>query len=199
MSKFNFNLSEIDINELTIENIGSWPAPVKVIASLVLMLLVVYGSYTLMISDLTDEIDRAVAKESDLKGTYRVKYATAVNLDTYKAQMREMEDKFSLLLKKLPTTHETAGLLDDVSYVGQTSGLTFVKIQWLPEIEKEFYTELPIEIEVLGGYHEFGEFVSKVAALPRIVSLHDFTITTDKDEKLQFKVIAKTYRYKGQS
>jgi type IV pilus assembly protein PilO len=80
--------------------------------------------------------------------------------------------------------------------VGTTSGLTFIQINWLPELENEFYTELPIQIEVLGDYHEFGQFVSKVAELPRIVTLHDFTITEAEDKKLRLNVIAKTYRYK---
>jgi type IV pilus assembly protein PilO len=111
--------------------------------------------------------------------------------------MVEMEEKFSLLLKRLPTSNETPGLLDDLSYVGTTSGLTFLKIGWLPEVEKEFYTELPIKIEVIGSYHEFGDFVGKVAQLPRIVSLHDFSITSSDSGKLTFSVVAKTYRYEG--
>ena len=96
----------------------------------------------------------------------------------------------------MPTTHETPGLLDDITYVGTTSGLTFIRINWEPEIEKEFYTELPIKIDVVGDYHQFGSFVSEVAKLPRIVSLHDFAIQTEKDERLRFNVVAKTYRYK---
>ncbi|MGO2167264.1 type 4a pilus biogenesis protein PilO, partial [Pseudoalteromonas sp.] len=126
---------------------------------------------------------------------YQVKYAVAINLDIYRQQMVEMEEKFSQLLKRLPTSNETPGLLDDLSYVGTTSGLTFLKIGWLPEIKKEFYTELPIKIEVVGTYHEFGDFVDKVAQLPRIVSLHDFSINTSGDSELTFSVVAKTYRY----
>ena len=88
-------------------------------------------------------------------------------------------------------------MLDDITYAGTSTGLTFVKINWMPEIEKEeFYTELPIKIDVVGDYHQFGNFVSEVAKLPRIVSLHDFSVTMDKDERLIFNVVAKTYRYK---
>ena len=126
-----------------------------------------------------------------------MKYSLASNLEIYRQQMVEMEEKFSLLLKRLPTSNETPGLLDDLSYVGTTSGLTFLKIGWLPEVEKEFYTELPIKIEVIGSYHEFGDFVGKVAQLPRIVSLHDFSITSSDSGKLTFSVVAKTYRYEG--
>ena len=159
--------------------------------------IVLYFSYSLLVSDEIANYHSSVAKETELRNTYKAKYAVASNLDLYRQQMIEMEDKFSQLLKRLPTSNETPGLLDDLSYVGTTSGLTFLKIGWLPEIEKEFYTELPIKIEVVGSYHEFGEFVGKVAQLPRIVSLHDFTIQTLDDGELTFSVVAKTYRYEG--
>ena len=109
--------------------------------------------------------------------------------------MQDMEAQFSQLLQRLPTSNETPGLLDDLTYVGTSSGLTFLKIGWMPEVKKEFYTELPINLEVVGTYHEFGEFVGKVAQLPRIVSLHDFRIERANDRNLVFSVIAKTYRY----
>ena len=168
-------LNEIDWNEIELENIGQWPAVVKVICCLFVAGLVLFFSYSLLVSDEIDSYDNAVAKEADLRMAYRAKYAVASKLDIYRQQMVDMEDKFSQLLKRLPTSNEIPGLLDDLSYVGTTSGLTFLKIGWLPEIKKEFYTELPIKIEVVGTYHEFGEFVGKVAQLPRIVSLHDFT------------------------
>ncbi|CAM3778066.1 type IV pilus inner membrane component PilO [Rheinheimera salexigens] len=192
----NFNLSDIDVNDLDIENMGSWPVAVKVIFAFILAVLVCTLSYFLMIDSQIDELAVAENKETELRQVFRTKYASAVNLEAYKLQMVEMEKSFSSLLKQLPTTHETPGLLDDVTYVGTTSGLTFIRINWEPEIEKEFYTELPIKIEVIGDYHQFGNFVSEVAKLPRIVSLHDFTIQTEKDERLRFNVVAKTYRYK---
>ena len=149
-----------------------------------------------MVDDQITQLEMSEAKEQELRQVYRVKYASAVNLELYKAQMVEMEQTFSYLLKQLPATHETPGLLDDITYAGTSTGLTFVKINWLPEIEKDFYTELPIKIDVVGDYHQFGNFVSEVAKLPRIVSLHDFSIQTEKDERLRFNVVAKTYRYK---
>jgi len=169
-------LSEIDWNEIELDNIGDWPIAVKAICCTFIAALVLFFSYSLLVSDEIDSYHSAVAKEIELRTTYRTKYAVASKLDIYRQQMIEMEDKFSQLLKRLPTSNETPGLLDDLSYVGTTSGLTFLKIGWLPEVEKEFYTELPIKIEVIGTYHEFGEFVGKVAQLPRIVSLHDFSI-----------------------
>lgn len=192
----NLNLSDIDINDLDVENMGSWPAPVKIIFAIILAALVCALSYFIFIDSQIDELAAAEKKEVELRQVFRTKYASAVNLDLYKQQMVDMERTFSSLLKQLPTTHETPGLLDDVTYVGTTSGLTFIRINWEPEIEKEFYTELPIKIEVIGDYHQFGNFVSEVAKLPRIVSLHDFSIQTEKDERLRFNVVAKTYRYK---
>ncbi|MEQ3442652.1 type 4a pilus biogenesis protein PilO [Pseudoalteromonas sp. BZP1] len=190
-------LTEIDWNEIELENMGDWPIAVKAICCAFVAALVLYFSYSLLVSDEIASYHSAVAKETELRQTYKAKYAIASNLEIYRQQMVEMEDKFSQLLKRLPTSNETPGLLDDLSYVGTTSGLTFLKIGWLPEVEKEFYTELPIKIEVVGTYHEFGEFVGKVAQLPRIVSLHDFTIQTLGNGELTFSVVAKTYRYEG--
>lgn len=192
----NFNaLSEIDWNEIELENIGEWPLIVKAICCSFVAAIVLFFSYTLLVSYEIESYQSAVAKEHELRTTYRAKYAVASKLDIYREQMITMEDEFSQLLKRLPTSNETPGLLDDLSYVGTTSGLTFLKIGWLPEVKKEFYTELPIKIEVVGTYHEFGDFVGKVAKLPRIVSLHDFSILSSGNKQLTFSVIAKTYRY----
>jgi len=190
-------LTDIDWNEIELENMGDWPIAVKALCCAFVAALVLYFSYSLLVSDEIASYHSAVAKETELRQTYKAKYAIASNLEIYRQQMVEMEDKFSQLLKRLPTSNETPGLFDDLSYVGTTSGLTFLKIGWLPEVEKEFYTELPIKIEVVGTYHEFGEFVGKVAQLPRIVSLHDFTIQTLGNNELTFSVVAKTYRYEG--
>ena len=194
----NLNLksfTEIDWNEIELDNIGEWPVIVKTMCATIIARLVLFFRYSLFVSAEIDSYHNAVAKEIELRTTYRTKYAVASKLDIYREQMIEMEDKFSQLLKRLPTSNETPGLLDDLSYVGTTSGLTFLKIGWLPEVEKEFYTELPIKIEVVGTYHEFGEFVGKVAQLPRIVSLHDFSILSSGEKQLTFSVVAKTYRY----
>lgn len=191
------SLTDIDWNEIELDNIGDWPVLVKAISCALIASIVLYFSYSLLVSDEIDSYHNAVAKEIELRTTYRTKYAVASKLDIYREQMVEMENKFSQLLKRLPTSNETPGLLDDLSYVGTTSGLTFLKIGWLPEVKKEFYTELPIKIEVVGSYHEFGEFVGKVAKLPRIVSLHDFSILSSGEKQLTFSVVAKTYRYEG--
>jgi type IV pilus assembly protein PilO len=190
----NFNLE--DLNDLDMSDMGSWPIAAKGLVVAILVLLIGTLTFFLLVDDQITQLETSEAKEQELRQVYRVKYAAAVNLELYKAQMVEMEQTFSYLLKQLPATHETPGLLDDITYAGTSTGLTFVKINWLPEIEKDFYTELPIKIDVVGDYHQFGNFVSEVAKLPRIVSLHDFSVTTDKDERLVFNVVAKTYRYK---
>lgn len=190
----NFDLDEL--NNLDMSDMGSWPVAGKVIVVAVLSILIATLTFFLLVDDKITQLEISEAKEQELRQVYRVKYASAVNLELYKKQMIEMEQTFSYLLKQLPATHETPGLLDDITYAGTSTGLTFVKINWLPEIEKDFYTELPIKIDVVGDYHQFGNFVSEVAKLPRIVSLHDFSVTTDKDERLVFNVVAKTYRYK---
>ena len=185
-----------DLNNLDLNDIGNWPAAAKSLVVVVFALLIAYLGYSFFVKDTIEQLERAEQQEQELRQTYRVRYAQAVNLELYKKQMAEMEQTFSYLLKQLPATHETPGLLDDITYAGTSSGLTFVKINWMPEIEKEFYTELPIKIDVVGDYHQFGNFVSEVAKLPRIVSLHDFNVSMDTEERLVFNVVAKTYRYK---
>lgn len=189
-----FNIE--DLNNLDLNDIGNWPAAAKSLVVVVFALLIAYLGYSFFVKDTIEQLERAELQEQELRQTYRVRYAQAVNLELYKKQMVEMEQTFSYLLKQLPATHETPGLLDDITYAGTSSGLTFVKINWMPEIEKEFYTELPIKIDVVGDYHQFGNFVSEVAKLPRIVSLHDFNVSMDTEERLVFNVVAKTYRYK---
>lgn len=190
----NFNLD--DLNDLDLAEIASWPNSAKTVLVLFFALVVAGVSYMLMVSDQITALEKEQEREQELRQIYRGKYAAAVNLELYKQQMVEMEQTFSSLLKQLPATHETPGLLDDITFAGTSSGLTFVRINWMPEIEKDFYTELPIRIDVVGDYHQFGNFVSEVAKLPRIVSLHDFSVTTDQDNRLVFNVVAKTYRYK---
>jgi type IV pilus assembly protein PilO len=112
--------------------------------------------------------------------------------------MVEAESMFANQLKSLPESHETPGLLDDITFVGTTTGLDFVKLNWQPEIEQEIYIELPIDIEVVGTYHDFGKFVSQIAGLPRIVTLHNFDINlkSASSGELKLKLQAKTYRYR---
>lgn len=192
----NINLSDIDLSEIDFNNMGAWPRAGKVGLALLVALCVMLLSYFFLIDDQVTQLEAAEQKELELRLDYQSKYAKAVNLELYQQQMQQMEKTFSVLLKQLPATHETPGMLDDITFAGTSVGLSFVRINWMPEIEKEFYTELPIQIEVTGDYHQIGNFVSEIAKLPRIVSLHDFLIQTREEGDQSFSVIAKTYRYK---
>jgi type IV pilus assembly protein PilO len=190
------NLTDIDVSEIDFNNMGAWPRAGKIALALLVALVVMVLSYFFLIDAQVTNLEVAQQKELELRVDYQNKYVKAINLELYQQQMQEMEKTFSTLLKQLPATHETPGMLDDITFAGTSVGLTFVRINWMPEIEKEFYTELPIQIEVIGDYHQIGNFVSEIAKLPRIVSLHDFVIQSREEGNQSFNVIAKTYRYK---
>ncbi|RDV26700.1 pilus assembly protein PilP [Alteromonas aestuariivivens] len=182
-----------ELNELDFEQIVIWPHEVKIVVAAFVAIVVGALSYYFLISPKLPVLEAAQVKEAELKNKFEAKYRIAVNLDAYKEQLARIEEDFSSMLRSLPTSNETPGLLDDITFVGTTSGLNFKLLNWQQEIPKEFYTELPIQIEVSGGYHNFGEFVSKVADLPRIVTLHNFDIT-DHQGTLRLQLQAKTYR-----
>jgi len=196
----NFDLSEFteQFNDLELDNIAQWPKAAKIVLSIFLVILVLGLGYTLMISDQIKKLERVTAEEITLKQQYQAKYHISANLELFEQQMIEAEAMFANQLKSLPESHETPGLIDDITFVGTTTGLDFVKLNWQPEIEQEIYIELPIDIEVLGSYHEFGQFVSRIAGLPRIVTLHNFDINLQQQASgdLRLKLQAKTYRYR---
>ncbi|MDE1461769.1 type 4a pilus biogenesis protein PilO [Spartinivicinus poritis] len=189
------------LNELDPENIGSWPAFAKAFVVVILFVAAVGAGYYFHLSDLKKRYDRVQGEESTLKEQFRHKAFQAANLDAYKAQMVEMEKTFGALVKQLPSDTEVPGLLEDISRAGLGSGLYFNAIQLQPEKAQEFYIELPINISVRGNYHDLGNFVSSVASLPRIVTLHDFSIkpSADNAEILNMEIVAKTYRYHDKS
>lgn len=186
------------LNNLDPENIGSWPLPVKILIWVIAGGIAGFLVFHLMLSDALANLDRVKAQETELMKTYESKAFQAANLDAYKEQMQEMEATFGVLLKQLPKDAEVPGLLEDISHTGLAAGLTFNSITLAPELSKEFYIELPIDIEVKGGFHAFGAFVSGVSALPRIVTLHDYEIAPPQgqSQELVMKIRAKTYRYK---
>jgi type IV pilus assembly protein PilO len=185
-------------NGLEADNIGQWPKAAKIVLAVFLAIMVMALGYMALVSDKITSLSRAATEEVSLKQQYQAKYHVAANLELFQQQMKDAENLFAKQLKSLPESHETPGLLDDITFVGTTSGLNFVKLNWQPEITKEIYIELPIDIEVVGTYHDFGNFVSKIAGLPRIVTLHDFDINISKmgEEQLSLKLQAKTYRYR---
>lgn len=182
---------------LELENIGQWPPAAKLILTMFLAAMVIFLGYMGLVSSKIDQLNAVQAEEVTLKQSYQTKYHVAVNLELFRAQMVEAENIFAMQLRSLPNSHETPGLLDDITFIGTTSGLEFVKLEWQPEISKEIYIELPIDIEVNGSYHSFGSFVSKIAGLPRIVTLHNFKIDIieTSNDVLNLKLEAKTYRY----
>jgi type IV pilus assembly protein PilO len=122
----------------------------------------------------------------------------AANLEAYKRQMLEMEESFGALVSQLPSDTEVPGLLEDITNKGEQNGLAISKIDLLPEVPQEFYIELPISIVAVGSYHDLGAFISGMAGLPRIVTLHDFNIASSgsNTNQLEMNIVAKTYRYR---
>lgn len=192
------SLRKIDLADLDLNNAGSWPAPVKAIAGLLLLVAVLVGGYKFHLEDIEMQLDQQRAEELALREQFSTKAFQAANLEAYKEQMKEMEESFGALLRQLPSDTEVPGLLEDITRTGLASGLEFSEIKLLPEVQQQFYIELPIEIVVEGGYHDLATFVSGVSSLPRIVTLHDFEVepvSDDEPSRLRMSVLAKTYRY----
>ncbi|HWP94273.1 MAG TPA: type 4a pilus biogenesis protein PilO [Gammaproteobacteria bacterium] len=207
------DLKNLDLAALDFENIGSWPLPARG-ALLALVFLAVLGiGYYVQIGGLREELARAEKEEKTLREEFSTKQARAASLDAYKAQLEEMQRSFGAMLRQLPGKTEVENLLVDISQAALASGLETELFQPQGEQPKEFYAELPIKMRLSGGYHEFGAFASNVAALPRIVTLHDITIAPSKTAAtargagaggappvgtgtdLVMDVTAKTYRY----
>ncbi|WP_320819620.1 type 4a pilus biogenesis protein PilO [Thalassolituus sp.] len=198
---FMAKLNEIqldDINNIDWNNTGSWPLLGKIALSVVLFSAVCAGMYFLMVQEDTLALDREQKKELALKKDFESKAFRVANLAEYKAQMTEMEFSFGSLLKQLPRDTEVPGLIDDISAAALNAGLQLNAIDPQKMQKTEFYNELPIDIEVVGDYHEMGAFVSGVASLPRIVTLHDFSVERKNNSSdLSMKILAKTYQYGG--
>ncbi|MFG0382187.1 type 4a pilus biogenesis protein PilO [Pseudomonas sp. zbq_18] len=192
------SLKKVDLAELDLNNLGSWPSAVKFITCVLLLVAALVLGYNFYLKDLQGSLDQRRAEEVALKEQFSSKAFQAANLDAYKVQMKEMEESFGTLLRQLPSDTEVPGLLEDITRTGLGSGLEFEEIKLQPEVVQQFYIELPIQISVVGGYHDLATFVSGVASLPRIVTLHDFEIkSVDEDSvsKLRMSILAKTYRY----
>jgi type IV pilus assembly protein PilO len=194
----NINLME-ELRALDPRDPGRWPLPVLAVAVAATFLVVaLVGWYFLIWDGQRPELQRREGEEQQLRQEFKDKHAKAVNLDVYKQQLKDIERSFGALLRQLPGKTEVPSLLVDISQTGLAAGLQEKLFQPEPEQKKDFYAELPIKIKLTGSYHQFGEFVSGIAALPRIVTLHDIKITPDnKDayDQLSLELTAKTYRY----
>lgn len=190
------------LNELDLQNIGEWPNLVK--AALVLLLCggVAGAWYYFDTNEQLQRLENVEQEEVRLRETFESKQQKAANLDAYRQQLAEMEESFGAMLRQLPDKTEVAALLVDVSQTGLAAGLEFELFQPSGEKLKDFYAELPIQIRVAGQYHEFGHFISGLAALPRIVTIHNVDIspqsqrnTPSEGAPLRLNAIVKTYRY----
>jgi len=194
-----FQLPKLDISELEFQNIGVWPLLFKALLCVVAFVVIVVLGYLLHVKDLYLNLEFVAEKEITLRKTYQEKVFQAANLDAYRQQMVEVEESFGTLLAQLPGDTEVPGLLEDITEIGYGSSLDIKTISLQPEQTEEFYVELPIKIVAEGGYHDVGAFISGVAGLPRIVTLHNYSMIANKEgNRLVFEVEAKTYRYKGQ-
>lgn len=192
------SMREFDISSLDFDNVGSWPLPVKFGIWAILFAVVMAAGYYYHIQELQTQLAQVETKEVELKKDFEKKAFQAANLDAYRQQMVEMEESFGALVSQLPSDTEVPGLLEDITNKGLLNGLEIASIDLQKETAREFYVELPIAISASGSYHDLGAFISGMAGLPRIVTLHDFTINLKgKDANhLSMNIIAKTYRYK---
>ena len=193
------SLNEFDINDLDVNNAGIWPAPIKAVVVLIIFGLIIGGGYWFFIKDQSAQLERVEKTEQELRKKYEEKAYQVANLEVFKAQMAEMEETFGALVRQLPSETEVPGLLEDITNTALGSGLALQEVKLQPEQRRDFYSELPINIRVSGSYHELASFVSSVASLPRIVTLHDLTIepTGGDGERLDMQVVARTYRYRA--
>jgi type IV pilus assembly protein PilO len=194
------SLKNINVNDLDFDNVGSWPTAIKALVWALLLIVVLTGGYYYHIKDLQLQLAKSEATEVKLKKEFENKAFQAANLDAYRQQMVEMTESFGALVSQLPSDTEVPGLLEDITTKGLLNGLEIASIDLQSEKAREFYVELPIAIVASGSYHDLGAFISGMAGLPRIVTLHDFKITADKKSKngLDMRIIAKTYRYKDE-
>ena len=188
----------LQLSDLDLTNIARWPAAARAVVILFIMGGVIFLGYWFHTKDQLVELESVEQREKDLRVIFEKKAQQAANLEAYEQQLEEMRESFGAMLRQLPNKTEVADLLVDVSQTGLAAGLEFELFNPQNEIPKDFYAGLPKQIRVIGNYHEFGDFVSGVAALPRIVTVSDISIspkTKGSDDLLAMNLTAKTYRY----
>jgi len=193
-------VKDFNLNDLDVSTIGAWPIAAKAIVIVIICAIVLALGYFFDIQAQQETLAARQQEEKKLKKSFESKQARAANLDAYKQQMQEMKESFGTMLRQLPSKTEVEDLLIDISQTGLASGIEFELFKPGNENFIEFYAEQPISIRVKGTYHEFGDFISGVAALPRIVTLHDISISPkSKSTELSMNITAKTYRYLDES
>lgn len=191
------SINNVDLSDLNLEAMASWPPLLKIILLSALFVALLVAGFYLHIEDLNKCLKLAEREETTLRLDFEQKAFEAANLAAYKAQLAEMEVRFGALVAQLPSETEVPGLLEDITDKGELNGLSIERIDLLDEQAQNFYVELPIAIQAVGSYHDIGAFISGMAGLPRIVTLHDFEIVTARDapSTLEISIQAKTYRY----
>lgn len=193
-----------DLKKLDPKEIGGWPWPLRVAILVAVFAVVLGGGYMLMIKEKLEERDRIAAEEQTLRNTFEQRQRRAAALDQYRAQLDEMQRTFGAMLRQLPAQAEVDNLLVDISQSALAAGLEQELFQPQPEQTRDFYAELPIRMRLTGDYHAFATFASNVAALPRIVTLHDIKIGPRSGQQrggpassgaLTMELTARTYRY----
>ncbi len=188
-----------ELKSLDVNDVGRWPLAFRAAVIVAVFIVVLgLGIYFTIVKDKAPQLQRAQDDEQTLRVTFENKQRKAANYDAYRAQLAQIEQSFGTMLRQLPGETEIPSLIVDISQTGLASGLQEKLFQPQPEIPRDFYAEKPIKIRLSGGYHEIANFVSGVAALPRIVTLHDINITPEGSEtfdRLSIEVTAKTYRY----
>ena len=186
-----------EIRDINLTNIGTSPLWVKLLMIGFVCVGILFAGYYLHHKNQLEDLKRVQAKEQELRQTFEVKANKAANLELYKVQLEEMRRTFGTLLRQLPSKTEIPALIVDISQTGLASGLEIELFKPQPEVIQEFYAEKPIDLRVKGDYHEFGIFASEIAALPRIVTLHDISLSpgNPSNEDMTMTAKVKTYRY----
>lgn len=192
------NLVE-ELQSLDVNDVGRWPLPFRAaVIALVFAVVTGLGIYWFIVQDKSPQLDRVQEEEQQLRLTFENKQRKAANYDAYKSQLAQIEQSFGTMLRQLPGETEIPSLIVDISQTGLAAGLQEKLFLPKGEVPKDFYAEKPIQIRLTGGFHEIGNFVSGIAALPRIVTLHDINVTRENAnafDDLSIEVTAKTYRY----
>ncbi|RFA31158.1 pilus assembly protein PilO [Alkalilimnicola ehrlichii] len=188
------NVDLSDLNNVNVQELANGPLPVKIALAVVLAALIVALGWWFGWRDQAAQLERVQMREQELRSTFELRAERAANLEAYEEQLERMQASFGTMLRQLPSRAEVAKLLVDISQTGLSAGLEFELFQPDREVQRDFYAELPVRIRVRGDYHQFGDFVSGVANLPRIVTLHNLDIRPT-DNELTMELTARTYWY----
>lgn len=197
---------ELGFADIDPQKVETWPFIMKVFVAIVVFIAILVASWFAALQDENLEYEDSIKKVEALKSEFKEKAKQAVNLPAYKEQIAELETLLEAQLRQLPNSNEVANLLDDISFIAQDNGLNLISIKWQPEVQRDIYTELPMSIYVTGTYEQLGSFSADMAALPRIVTIDNFTLAHIKEAKggsetgdlLEMKMLAKTFRYNAE-